>query len=458
MDKPTFKKSLELKKRIHKVIPGGCHTYAKGDDQYPEFTPPYIAEGKGCRVRDVDGNEYIEYGMGLRAVSLGHGFPAVVEAACAQMWKGNNFARPAAIELAAAETFLDAVPGADMVKFAKNGSDVTTAALRLARAYTGRDMVAICADQPFFSVDDWFIGATSVNAGIPQVVRDLTVDFRYNDIDSVRAMFAQYRNRIACIFLEVEKNDPVDIGFLRQLKRLCEAEGALLVFDEMITGFRWHLGGAQTLYGVTPDLSTFGKAMGNGFAISALAGRREIMELGGLYHDHERVFLLSTTHGAESHALAAFMAVVKTYREHDVIGHMTQQGSRLKLGLEQVIGAHHLEDHVGIHGFPFCLVYSTRDQAGQPSQPFRTLLLQELILRGIIAPNLVVSFAHQATDIDRTIAAFDEALLVYRRALDEGVDRHLVGESVQPVYRKWNRRTDRFVRQTTRRVAQRQGT
>jgi glutamate-1-semialdehyde 2,1-aminomutase len=441
MKQRSFRQSIELKKKIHHLIPGGCHTYAKGDDQFPEFYSPYISRGEGCRVWDVDGNEYIEYGMGLRAVTLGHAYPAIVMAACQQMWKGNNYARPAAIELEAAETFLKVVPGAEMVKFAKNGSDVTTAALKLARAYTGRDMVAICIDHPFFSVDDWFIGTTAVKAGIPKSIQDLTVGFQFNNIASVQALFDQYPGQLACLMMEVEKNDPVNPHFLRELQELCKTNGTLFILDEMITGLRWHLGGAQTLYNIVPDLSTFGKAMGNGFAIAALAGKREIMELGGLYHDKERVFLLSTTHGAENHALAAFMAVVKEYETKDIIGHMQEQGERLRTGLEKSIAAHGLQDFVGIHGFPVCLVFSTRDQQKQASQAFRTLLLQELIKRGVIAPSLVLSYAHKAADIDQTIAIFDAALLVYRQAIEEGIEKYLEGEAVQPVYRKWNRPT-----------------
>jgi glutamate-1-semialdehyde 2,1-aminomutase len=438
MNHKNFTHSLAIKEKIHQLIPGGCHTYAKGDDQFPEFYPPYLSHGQGCRVWDVDGNEYIEYGMGLRAVSLGHAYPAIINAACQQMWKGINFARPASIELEAAEAFLSMVPGAEMVKFAKNGSDATTAALKLARAYTGREKVAICIDHPFFSVDDWFIGSTAINAGIPQSVQDLTVGFRYNDIGSVRTLFEQYPQQLACLIMELEKYEPIDLAFLQEVQHLCKVHGTVFVLDEMITGFRWHSGGAQTLYNIVPDLSTFGKAMGNGFAIAALAGKREIMELGGLYHDKERVFLLSTTHGAENHALAAFLAVVKEYREKDIIGHMRVQGERLRRGLEELIASYHLEGYVGIHGFPVCLVYSTKDEKLQGSQPYRTLLLQELIKAGVIAPSLIISYAHQAEDVDQTIEAFRSALAVYRRALDEGIDKCLEGVSVQPVYRKYN--------------------
>lgn len=187
-----FDESKRLRERAHALIPGGAHTYAKGDDQYPEDAPGFIARGAGSHVWDVDGNEFIEYGSGLRSVTLGHAYPAVVEAALSAMRHGSNFVRPAPIEVEMAERFLEAVPGAEMVKFAKNGSDVTTAAVKLARAYTGRDLVAICAEHPFFSTDDWFIGTTPMDAGIPQNVAAQTLKFHYNDVGSVERLFAEF--------------------------------------------------------------------------------------------------------------------------------------------------------------------------------------------------------------------------------------------------------------------------
>ncbi len=433
-----FNQSISLKERFHRAIPGGSHTYAKGDDQYPEQYAPYIARGKGCRVWDIDGNEFVEYGMGLRAVSLGHAFDPIIEAAHQQMLKGINFSRPALLELQTAEAFLQLVPGAEMVKFAKNGSDCTTAAIKLARAVTGKTKVAICGDHPFFSVDDWFIGATAINAGIPQSTKDLTVKFRFNDIASVQQLFDEHAGEIACVIMEPEKYEPLDLEFVQALQSLCKKNNALFILDEMITGFRWHNGGAQTLYNIQPDLSTFGKAMGNGFAVAALAGKREYMELGGLYHDKERVFLLSTTHGAEGHALAAAIAVMDFYQKEDVIGHLNIQGERLRAGLEKAISTYALEGHIGVHGHPACLVFSTKDQDKNPSQPFRTLFMQECIKRGIIAPNIVNSYSHKDADTDFTIQAMSDAMAVYRKALDEGIDHYLEGRSVQPVYRKWN--------------------
>ncbi|HSE39433.1 MAG TPA: glutamate-1-semialdehyde 2,1-aminomutase, partial [Acidobacteriota bacterium] len=291
-----FERSKELRKRMHRLIPGGAHTYAKGDDQFPEDAPGLIVRGEGCRVYDVDGNEFIEYGMGLRAVTLGHAYPRVVQAAARQMQSGINFTRPSVIELECAEEFLGFVPTAEMVKFCKNGSDATSAALRLSRAYTGRDMVAICAEHPFFSIDDWFIGTMEMNAGVPESTRALTVKFHYNDAGTLLKIFDQYKDRIACVMLEAATWMEPENNFLQDVQNICRENNAILVLDEMITGFRWDNGGAQKVYGITPDLSTFGKAMANGFAVSALAGKKEIMELGGIHHDRERVFLLSTTH------------------------------------------------------------------------------------------------------------------------------------------------------------------
>ena len=433
-----FEQSLRLKPRFNAVIPGGCHTYAKGDDQFPEFSAPYIVRGKGCHLWDVDGNEYIEYGPGQRAVTLGHAYLAVVEAAAAQMQLGNNFNRPSPIELEAAEDLLGFIEGAEMVKFAKNGSDVTGGAVRLARAHTGRDLIAICAEHPFFSVEDWFIGTTAINAGVPQAIRDLTVKFHYNDLASVRAMFDAHKDRIACVILEAERETPPKDNFLHELQRLCRENGTVFVIDEMITGFRWHNGGAQKKHGIVPDLSTFGKALGNGFAIGALVGKRELMELGGLTTKRERVFLVSYTHGAEGHALAAARATMKIYRTEPVIETLYARGAQLRAGIERSVAEHRLEGFFGVMGQPCCLLYFTRDPEKKPSQPFRTLFLQETIKRGLLMPQLIVSYSHSEQDIRVTVEKIHEALGVYRKALDEGIGKYLVGRPVAPVYRKFN--------------------
>jgi glutamate-1-semialdehyde 2,1-aminomutase len=427
-----------LQQRAHDLIPGGAHTYAKGDDQYPQIAPPFIARGSGCHVWDLDGNEFIEYGMGLRSVALGHAFPAVVEAVASELANGSNFTRPSPLEVSCAQSFLSCVTTAEMVKFAKNGSDATTAALKLARAYTGRDLVAICADHPFFSTDDWFIGATGIPAGIPQIIRDLTLKFRYNDAASLEELFKANPGRISCVVMEAETATPPHPTFLSEVRSLCDRYGALMVLDEMITGFRWDVGGAQRVHGVVPDLSTFGKAIANGFALAALAGKREIMERGGLNHDAERVFLLSTTHGAETHSLAAGIAAMRVYQEEPVIETMYRRGERLRAGFQQVTRRHGVENQLVILGRPCNLVFGTKAPDLTPSQGYRSVFMQELIRNRVLAPSFVVSYSHTDDDIDRTIDAVDAAAIVYSRALSDGWEKHLTGRPVKPVYRQFN--------------------
>lgn len=427
-----------LQRRAHSLIPGGAHTYAKGDDQYPQTAPPFIARGDGCHVWDLDGNEFIEYGMGLRSVALGHVFPRVIEAVRRELANGSNFTRPSPREVECAEVLLSCVSTAEMAKFAKNGSDATTAALKLARAYTGRDLVAICGDQPFFSTDDWFIGSTGMPAGIPSAIRDLTKKFRFNDSASLESLFLNHPGQIACVMLEAETATAPRDGFLAEVRALCDRHGALMVLDEMITGFRWNIGGAQRVHGVVPDLSTFGKAIANGFALAALVGRREVMERGGLTHSQERVFLLSTTHGAETHSLAAGIATMQVYQTEPVIETLYRQGERLRTGFEGATRRHGVQDYLMPLGRACNLVYSTRGPDGLPSQAYRALFMQELIRGGVLAPSFVVSYSHSDDDIDRTIEAADRAAEIYARALEDGPESHLAGPAVRPVFRAFN--------------------
>ena len=439
VERTCFDKSKALRPKVHSVIPGGAHTYAKGDDQYPELSPGFIERGKGCHIWDVDGNEFIEYGMGLRAVTLGHAYPSIIEAAHRQMLLGNNFNRPATIELQAAEMLQSLIPSAEMVKFAKDGSTILTAALKLARAHTGRKLVAICSNSPFFSYNDWFIGTTAMDGGVNRAEVDLTVKFNYNDIDSLKQLFAQYPDQIAMVLLEPARTEEPKEGFLQQVIDLSHQHGALVTLDETISGFRFHKGGAQTLYGVTPDMSCFGKAMANGFSLSALTGKREVMELGGLFHNRERVFLLSTTHGAEGPSLAAGIETMRIYRDEPVIEHLYRVGDRLRAGFQQVTADLGVREYLGIAGRGCNLLYSTHDHEHKPSQPFRTLFMQELIRWGVLAPSFIVSYAHSDADIDHTIEAVARAAKVYKKALEAGsTDGLLVGAPTKVVYRRYN--------------------
>ncbi len=428
-------RSREANERLHALVPGGAHTYAKGDDQYPEGLAPVISHGEGAHVWDVDGNRYVEYGSGLRSVSLGHAHPRVVEAVRREVGRGTNFVRPSLLEAEAAERFLATVPTAEMVKFAKNGSDATTAAVRLARAVTGRSLVALCADHPFFSTDDWFIGTTPMSAGIPDT--GLTVTFPYGDLAATEELLVRHAGEVACLILEPATQTEPPPGYLAGLRALADRHGCVLVFDEMITGFRWSEAGAQGLYGVVPDLSTFGKALGNGFAVSALAGRREVMERGGLRHGEDRVFLLSTTHGAETHALAAAMAVQAAYTEEGVTARLHALGERLAAGVREAASAMGVGDHLVVRGRASNLVFATLDERGRPSQEYRTLFLRQLLAGGVLAPSFVVSAALTDADVDRTVDVVGRACALYRKALDAGDPAPwLGGRPVRPVFRR----------------------
>lgn len=433
-DKGHVGQSLAAQAALARLVPGGGHTYAKGADQYPADLAPIIARGSGSHVWDLDGREFIEYGSGLRSVILGHGHPKLLEAVRDELTNGCNFSRPSVVELLAAQDFVGAVPTMEMVKFAKNGSDATTAAVRLARAVTGRDKVALCHDQPFFSTDDWFISTTSMVAGIPQSVRDLSVSFAYGQIDSLATVFAASPGEIAAVVMEVEGASPAPEGYLDAVVELAHAHGALVIVDEMITGFRWALGGAHGLRKMQPDLVTFGKAMANGFSVSALAGKRELMERGGPSSDDERVFLLSTTHGGETHALAAFRATVEICRSEGVSEQLMGIGASLRSQVTQAVASAGLAHRIELRGRDCNLVFATLGEDGQPSQEFRTLFMRGLLRRGVLAPSFVVSAALSAEDVERTASAVRETCVEYAAALDSGdPSPWMGGRSVRPV-------------------------
>jgi glutamate-1-semialdehyde 2,1-aminomutase len=300
--------------------------------------------------------------------------------------------------------------------------------------------VARCAQHPFFSFDDWFIGSTACDAGVPQAIADLTVQFNFNDLASAERVFAEHPGAVACLILEPAASEEPAPGFLEGLEKLCRANGAVFILDEMITGFRWHLGGAQAHYGVTPDLSTFGKAIGNGFSMAALVGKRELMELGGLEHDRERVFLISTTHGAESIGLAATRATVEVFQSENVISHLWNTGRRLIDGFNAVSREFGVESCVRLDGVGCSPQLVCRDRSGAASPVIRTLFMQEMIQRGVLMPYVAISLAHTAAIVDRTLEALRGAMPVLRDGLDGAASRLLVGPAVRPVFRAFNHR------------------
>ena len=427
-----------MPKSPHDLIPGGAHTYSKGDDQFPSNAPRFLERGEGAHVWDDKGNRFLDWTMGLRTMTLGYGHRGVNDAAIAQIEKGSNFGRPSRIESETAEDLLAMLPHADMVKFAKNGSNVTTAAVKLARAHTGRDLVAICSDHPFFSFDDWFIGATPVDAGIPKSTKELTLGFRYNDLASVERLFSERGSEIAALIMEAATSDPPTNNFLHAVRDLCRKHGTVFILDEMITGFRWHNGGAQTYFDIDPDLSTFGKGMGNGFAIAAVVGKREFMEHGGLRHSTPRVFLLSATHGAENHALAAARVVMKTYREEPVIERIWRSGRDLTAGLNEAARAAGVGEHFVAFGYPCSPYFTCKDASGAPSAAFRTLFLQEMVRHGVLLNYIAPSYVHGDAEVAATIDAARQSFAVYARALDSDVNAFVEGAPVKPVFRPYN--------------------
>jgi glutamate-1-semialdehyde 2,1-aminomutase len=274
-----------------------------------------------------------------------------------------------------------------------------------------------------------------MSAGIPEAARRLTLQFSYNDLPDLARLFDAHPDQIAAVILEAETVQPPAPGYFDGLRRLCDQHGALLILDEMITGFRWHERGAKFVHGIDPDLSTFGKGIANGLPVSALAGRREVMRLGGFADDADRVFLLSQTAGAQPWALAAMLAVIETGEREGIAERLLQIGGELRRGVEDVVADAGLSSYFQLRGRDCNLIYVARDAAGQPSQAFRTLVLQELVDRGVLAPSFVVCAAHDRASIAQVVEAVAELMPLYRRALESGVEQVLRGRPVRPAIR-----------------------
>jgi glutamate-1-semialdehyde 2,1-aminomutase len=442
--------------RLNNVIPGGAHTYSRGDDQFPSNAPSILTRGEGAYVWSPDGQKFLDYGMGLRSVNIGYGNKEIANAVYREILDGNNLTRASLTELKAAELLSSIIPSAEMVKFAKHGSTVTTAAVKLARAFTGRKYIAVPFEQPFFSFDDWFIGSTVLQKGVLTETSNYTLRFHYKDLASLNELFDAYPNQIAAIMMEAAttlnpcfdncdkskscsscKNNSEN--FLVQAQKLAHKNGAIFILDEMITGFRWDFKGAQNYYGITPDLSTFGKAMANGFAVAALTGKREIMSLGNInVEGQERVFLTSTTHGAEMGSLGAFIKTMDILQRDRVVEHFWDYGQKLKDGINKIAQDLSIADFFYVEGYPCSLNYVTKNEIGEVSMEFRTLFAQELIRNGVIMPYIAICQSHGEQELKITLDAVKEGLAVYKRALQEGVIKYLSGPAIKPVFRKYN--------------------
>lgn len=431
-------KNEEYEKKAHHYIPAGAHTYSRTDEVFPANAPKIIERGKGGYAWDVDGNQYLDFAMACRSVTVGYHYERISNAAIEQILKGNTASKASKIEVEAAEMICNLIPWVDMVKFAKNGSTVTTAAIKLARAYTGKKYVVRCRQHSFFSYDDWFIGDTVMASGVPKEYAGLTLDFDYNNVNSVKSLFEQYKGEVAALIMEPAENEEPKDHFLLKVKELCKEYGVVYILDEMITGFRWDTLGACNYYHVEPDLVTYGKGIANGFSVAALGGKREIMELGGLEHKQERVFLISTTHGAEMSSLGALVETLKVYEELHVTDRMWKLGGMLTEGLNSLAKELGIANYFYTNGAACSPNFVTNNAKGEASLALRTLFCQELMSEGIMMPYIAICYEHSESDIERVLEASRRALKKYSLALEDGPEKYLQGREIKPVFRKYN--------------------
>ena len=423
-----YRRSEELLQRALRHIPLGTQTFSKSHTQFPVGASPlYVNRAEGCTVWDVDGNTYTDFLNGLLAISLGYNDPDVAAAVRAQMDAGTLFSLPHPIEIEVAEKICDMVPCAEMVRYGKNGSDATAGAIRLARAFTGRDHIAACG---YHGWQDWYIGSTSRNLGVPQAVRDLIHSFSYNDLESLEALFRQRPDSIAAVILEPMNVAWPTEGFLEGVKQLASEKGAVLIFDEIITGFRFARGGAQELFGVTPDLATVGKGLANGYPLSAVVGRADIMEM------MEDIFF-SFTMGGETLSLAAANAVMEKIDREPVIDKLHQLGAQVIAGVAELIERHGMGEMVSVSGHPAWSFINFTDIAPYSVWQIRTLFLQEVFARGVLClGSHNMSYAHGTQDVDRLLAVYDEVFPAIRDAIENRtLETHLRCDPLQPLFR-----------------------
>jgi glutamate-1-semialdehyde 2,1-aminomutase len=423
-----FDKSMAFLARAEKVIPLGSQTFSKSRTQYPYGVSPYfITRASGSRVWDLDGNEYIDFVNSLAAVTLGYQDADVTQAVKDQLESGVIFSLPHPLETEVAELICELVPCAELVRFGKNGSDATSGAIRLARAFTTRDHVAVCG---YHGWQDWYIGSTARNRGVPKATQELTHTFAYNDLDSLASVFKQHPGAVAAVIMEpMNVVDPAP-GFLEGVKALTHDHGALLVFDETITGFRFAIGGAQAHFGVTPDLASFGKGLANGYPLSAVAGRRDVMKL------MEEIFF-SFTFGGEALSLAAAKATLTKLRTKPIIATMAQRGAEIVVGTRQIIDGNGLADVFAVSGHPTWSFLRLFDARGHSAFEIKTILMQELHQRGILSVGTHnISYAHSPADVAALTGAYGEILPEIGKLLDSGtLKKAMRGAPLVPLFK-----------------------
>lgn len=424
----TLTESQAWLARAKKVIPSCAQTFSKGHTQYVQgVAPVFLERGKGCRVWDVDGNEYIDYVQGLLPNILGYANDEVNAAAAAQLGEGHSFSLPHPLEVRLAERLTRMIPCAEMVRFGKNGSDATSGAVRAARAFTGRDRIACCG---YHGWQDWYIGSTTRHAGVPQAVRELTHPFAYNDLASLEKLFAEHRGEFAAVIMEPFNFTEPAAGFLEGVKDLAHKQGALLVFDEICVGFHFGLGGAQKRFGVTPDLACFGKAMGNGFPISCVVGRADVMRI------FDEIFY-SFTFAGEVASMAAAMKVLDILEQSDALAQIESNGRTLQDGLNAMAKEAGLGARIKAIGRPQWSLVKFLDEKGGDSPLLKNLFQQEAVKRGVLLlATHNMTAAHDARAIHQTLEAYAEVLKTLAAwTADGNPARFLEGPMTQPVFR-----------------------
>lgn len=423
-----YTNSEELLERALRTIPLGSQTFSKSKTQYPMGVSPFfIRRGKGSRVWDVDGNEYIDFINSLAAITLGYCDPDVDAAVRAQLEDGVIFSLPHPLEMQVAEHIVNLVPCAEKVRFGKNGSDATAGAIRIARAHTNRDHVAVCG---YHGWQDWYIGTTARNHGVPQATRDLSHTWTYNDISSLVKLFQEYPNQIAAVILEPMNVAEPQPGFLEEVKALAHKNGALLIFDETVTGFRYAIGGAQQHFKVTPDLATFGKGLANGYPVSAVVGRADVMQL------MEEVFF-SFTFGGEALSLAAALATMQKLEREPVTETLYMQGRKVIEGLKTRISAAGAEDFLCTAGNPTWNFFMIKDAGSYTQWQIKTLFLQEMFARGILTiGSHNMSYSHTDADLDQLFSAYDEVIpMLVEGVRQNKLESMLRCQPLQPLFK-----------------------
>lgn len=421
-----FKNSQGLLKKALKTIPLGSQTFSKSYIQYPLNTSPFFAtHGNGAKVWDVDGNEYIDLVSGLLPVVLGYNDPDVNTAIQTQLNKGISFSLATELEIQLAEKLFSIIPSAEKVRFAKTGTDVTSAAVRLARAYTGRDKMIMCG---YHGWQDWSIGTTTRNKGVPKAVSDLTTLVPYNHLEKIEDLLKT--EEYAGIIMEPCNMVEPKPGYLQGIKDACERFGSVFIFDEVVTGFRMHLGGAQSYFGVTPHLSCFGKAMGNGMPISAIVGQNHVME------EMEEIFF-SGTFGGETLSIAASLATIEKIEKEKVVDYLWSYGESLGSSIKSLIRGNLLEDVIKLTGYDPWQIFQFVDHPHATNFEIKTFFIQEMIRRGIlINASLNINFAHRNLEKHKIINAFEEVLGLIKESLhNKTLQKNLQSPSLQPLFR-----------------------